>query len=138
LATLENITSSSGRTSRVGGPPETGEQDGWQRARPRDVAQAKALSVELSNAYFKMPIKPAACLEGPSIREFPVSGFGRESLLNPLETDSVANSLCRGQDEPMMRKAKIRVENSEFRPKRRSGRDPQEISTYIGEGRAIL
>jgi hypothetical protein len=53
VAAVENTAPSAGGTDRTGGTSAAGQQYGWQRALLWYLAKAKALSVGLSNAYFK-------------------------------------------------------------------------------------
>jgi RNA-directed DNA polymerase len=53
VATMANSSSSSRGVARAGSPSAAGRTYGRQRARPLVLAKAKALSVGLSNAYFK-------------------------------------------------------------------------------------
>jgi RNA-directed DNA polymerase len=49
----KNTTSSTGRSDGIGSWAEAGQQHGGQRRGPWHLAKGKALSVGLSNAYFK-------------------------------------------------------------------------------------
>jgi len=53
MAAVENATPSPGRSVGTGSSAAPGQQHGQQRSGPWYLAKSKALSVGLSNAYFK-------------------------------------------------------------------------------------
>jgi len=59
VAAVENTAPSPGGSVGTGGATAAGERYRRQRSRPLFLAKAKALSVGLSNAYFKSPGLPS-------------------------------------------------------------------------------